>query len=62
MCGIFAIYEEVPFGHWAKGGETLILSELLKEMGADVSEQRKREMKALLDGETALKEYFRIPE
>ena len=37
------------------------LSELLKEMGGDVSEERKREMKALFDGQAALKEHFGIP-
>jgi len=43
--GVFAIYEEVPAGHWANGGKILPLSELLKEMGGDVSEERKCEMK-----------------
>jgi len=59
--GIFAIHEEVPAGHWANGGKILALSELLKGMGADVSEGRKREMKALFDGQAALKEHFGIP-
>jgi hypothetical protein len=30
-------------------------------MGGDVSEERKREMKALFDGQAALKEHFSIP-
>lgn len=51
--GIFAIYEEVPFGQWANGGKILPLSELLKETGGDVSEERTREMKALFDGRAA---------
>jgi phenylpyruvate tautomerase PptA (4-oxalocrotonate tautomerase family) len=59
--GIFAIYDEVPLGHWANGGKILLLSELLEEMGGEVSDARKREMKALVDGQTALKEHFRIP-
>ena len=59
--GVFAIYDEVPAGHWANGGKILLLSELLKEMGGNVSEERKREMKALLDGQSALKEQFGIP-
>lgn len=60
--GVFAICEEVPTGHWAAGGDILALGELLKEMGGDVSEQRKCEMKALFDGQAALKEHFGIPE
>ena len=60
--GVFAIYEEVPAGHWANGGHILPLGELLKKMGGDVSEQRKREMKALFDGQAALKEHFGIPQ
>jgi phenylpyruvate tautomerase PptA (4-oxalocrotonate tautomerase family) len=59
--GIFAIYEEVPAGHWANGGKILPLSQLLKDMDADVSEERKREIKALFDGRAALKEHFGIP-
>ena len=59
--GIFAIYDEVPLGHWANGGKILLLSALLEEMGGEVSDARKREMKALFDGQTALKEHFRIP-
>jgi hypothetical protein len=59
--GVFAIYEEVPAGHWANGGKILALGELLKEMGGDVSEERKREMTALFDGQAALKEHFAIP-
>jgi hypothetical protein len=59
--GVFAIYEEVPAGHWANRGKILHLAELLKEMGGDVSEERKREMKALFDGRAALKEHFAIP-
>jgi hypothetical protein len=59
--GVFAIYEEVPAGHWANGGKILHLAELLKEMGGDVSEERKREMKALFDGRAALKEHLAIP-
>ncbi len=51
--GIFAIYEEVPAGHWANGGKILSLNELLKQMGGDVSEERKNEMKALFDGRAA---------
>jgi phenylpyruvate tautomerase PptA (4-oxalocrotonate tautomerase family) len=51
--GIFAIYEEVPAGHWANGGKILALNELLKEMGGDVSEESKREMKARFDGRAA---------
>jgi hypothetical protein len=31
-------------------------------MGGDVSEERKREMKALFDGRAALKKHFGIPE
>ena len=60
--GFFAIYEEVPAGRWANGGNILPLGELLRKMGGDVPVQRKREMKALLDGEAALKEHFAIPE
>jgi hypothetical protein len=59
--GVFAIYEEVPAGHWANGGKILPLSELLKEMGGDVSEERKCEIKALFDGRAALKKHFGIP-
>jgi phenylpyruvate tautomerase PptA (4-oxalocrotonate tautomerase family) len=59
--GIFAIYEEVPAGRWANGGKVLALNELLKVMGGDVSEERKREMKALFDGRAALQEQFGIP-
>jgi hypothetical protein len=59
--GVFAIYEEVPAGHWANGGRILALSELLKKMGGEVSEERKREMKARFDGQAALKEHFSIP-
>ena len=51
--GVFAIYDEVPAGHWANGGNILPLSQLLKKMGGDVSEERKREMKALFDGQAA---------
>jgi phenylpyruvate tautomerase PptA (4-oxalocrotonate tautomerase family) len=51
--GIFAIYEEVPAGHWANSGKILPLSELLKKMDGDVSEERQREMKALFDGQAA---------
>ena len=58
---VFAIYEEVPAGHWANGGNILPLGELLTKMAGDVSEKRKREMKALFDGEAALKEQFGIP-
>jgi hypothetical protein len=60
--GVFAICEEVPAGHWAAGENILPLSELLKEMGGDVSEERKRDMKALFDGQAVLKEHFDIPE
>jgi hypothetical protein len=60
--GFFAIYEEVPAGRWANGGNILPLGELLRKIGGDVPEQRKREMNALLDGEAALKEHFAIPE
>jgi hypothetical protein len=59
--GVFAIYEEVPAGHWANGGNILSLSELLKEMGGDVPDERKREMKPLFDGQAAVKEHFGIP-
>jgi phenylpyruvate tautomerase PptA (4-oxalocrotonate tautomerase family) len=59
--GVFAIYEEVPAGHWANGGNILSLGELLTKMGGDVSEERKREMKARFDGEAALNERFGIP-
>jgi phenylpyruvate tautomerase PptA (4-oxalocrotonate tautomerase family) len=59
--GIFAIYDEVPAGHWANGGSIFPLSELLKKMGGDVSEERKREINALFGGEAALKERFGIP-
>jgi phenylpyruvate tautomerase PptA (4-oxalocrotonate tautomerase family) len=59
--GFFTIYEEVPAGHWANGGKVLLLSELLKKMGGEVSGERKREMKALFDGQTALKDHFGIP-
>jgi phenylpyruvate tautomerase PptA (4-oxalocrotonate tautomerase family) len=59
--GVFAIYEEVPAGHWANAGKILSLSELLKKMGGDVSVERKREMKALFGGQAALKERFGIP-
>jgi hypothetical protein len=58
---VFAIYEEVPAGTWANGGTILPLSELLKEMGGDVSEERKCQMKALFDGRPALKKHFGIP-
>jgi hypothetical protein len=51
--GIFAIYEEVPAGQWANAGKILPLSALLKKMGGDVSEERKREMKVLFDGRAA---------
>jgi phenylpyruvate tautomerase PptA (4-oxalocrotonate tautomerase family) len=47
--GVFAIYEEVPAGHWANGGNVLLLSELLKKMGGDVSEEKKREIEAPLE-------------
>ena len=60
--GVFAIYEEVPAGHWANAGNILSLGELLRKMGGDVSEDRKREMKALFDGEAALKQRFAIPQ
>ena len=60
--GVFAIYEEVPAGHWANGGNILSLNALLRKMGGDVSEERKREMKARFDGQAALKEHFRIPQ
>jgi phenylpyruvate tautomerase PptA (4-oxalocrotonate tautomerase family) len=59
--GVFAILEEVPAGHWANGGNILLLSELLKKMGGDVSEERRREMKARFDGQAALKVQFGIP-
>ena len=59
--GIFAIYEEVPAGHWANGGSILSLGELLKKMGGEVSEERKREMKTRFDGQAALKLKFGIP-
>ena len=50
-------------GTGLQGGHFILtLSELLKEMGGDVSEERKRQMKALFDGQTALKEHFGIPE
>jgi hypothetical protein len=42
--GVFANYEEVPAGHWANGGNILSLSDLLKEMSGDVSEERKRKL------------------
>jgi hypothetical protein len=32
------------------------------DMGGDVAEERKREMKALFVGQAALKEHFGIPE
>jgi hypothetical protein len=48
-------------GTWANGGAILPLSELLKEMGGDVSEERKCEMKALFDGRPALNKHFGIP-
>jgi hypothetical protein len=51
--GVFAIYEEVPAGQWANAGKILPLSALLKKMGGDVSEERKREMKARFDGQAA---------
>jgi hypothetical protein len=51
--GVFAIYEEVPAGQWANAGKILPLSALLKKMGGDVSEERKREMKAQVDGRAA---------
>ena len=59
--GVFAIYEEVPAGHWANGGNVLPLGELLRKMGGDVSEKSKREMKALFDGQAALNEHIGIP-
>ena len=59
--GVFAIYEEIPAGHWANGGKILPLSELLKEMEGDVSKERQREMKARFDGQAALREHFGIP-
>jgi hypothetical protein len=59
--GVFAIYEEVPAGHWANGGNILTLRELLKEMGGNVPDERKREMNALFYGQAALKEHFGIP-
>ena len=42
-------------------GNILSLSELLKEMSGDVSEERKSEMKVLFDGQAALREHFAIP-
>jgi hypothetical protein len=51
--GVFAIYEEVPAGQWANAGNILPLRDLLKKMGGDVSVERKREMKALFDGQAA---------
>lgn len=59
--GVFAIYEEVPAGHWANGGNILPLGELLEKMGGEVPEDRKREMQALFKGQAALKEHFGIP-
>jgi hypothetical protein len=58
--GVFAIYEEVPAGHWANAGKILPLGELLRKMGGDVSEARKREMKVLFDGQAASKEQFGV--
>jgi hypothetical protein len=49
-------------GTGLQGGNILPLSELLKEIGGDVSEERKREMKALFDGQAASREHFGIPE
>jgi phenylpyruvate tautomerase PptA (4-oxalocrotonate tautomerase family) len=60
--GVFAIYDEVPAGHWANAGKILPLGELLKKMGGDVSEERRREMKARFDGQATLKEHFGIPQ
>jgi len=59
--GVFAIYEEVPARHWANGRNILSLSDLLREMGGNVPDERKREMTALFDGQAALKEHFAIP-
>jgi hypothetical protein len=39
-------------------GTQLPKSELLKEIGGDVPEERKREMKALFDSQSALKEHL----
>jgi hypothetical protein len=51
-----------PSGTGVQEGNILPLSELLKEIGGDVSEERTREMKALFDGQAALKEHFGIAE
>ena len=59
--GVFAICVEVPAGQWAAGGNIWPLSELIDKMGGGVSEERKREMKALFDGQAALKAHFGIP-
>ena len=59
--GIFVICVEVPNGHWAVGGKPLPLSEVINKIGGDISEERKREMKALFDGQAALKVHFGIP-
>jgi hypothetical protein len=45
-----------------QGENILPPSELLKEIGGDASEERKREMKALFDGQAALKEHSGIAE
>jgi phenylpyruvate tautomerase PptA (4-oxalocrotonate tautomerase family) len=46
--GVFAFYDEVPAGHWANGGKVLPLKKLLKYMGGDGSDEKKRETKALV--------------
>jgi hypothetical protein len=46
----------------AIGGNIWPLSELINKMDGDASEERKREMKALFDGQAALKVHFGIPE
>ena len=57
----------ISVGNLSAGGSgktpfVMLLGELLKKMGGEVSGERKREMKALFDGQAALKEHFGIPE
>lgn len=59
--GIFAIYDEVAAGQWAKGGKILHLSDLLMEMGGDVSEERKTRAESTVRRSSCIREYFGIP-
>ena len=60
--GVCVICVEVPDAHWVVGGNILPLRELINKIGGYVSEERKREMKTLFDGQAALEAHFGIPE